>query len=136
MPAIRGVYYTNPNTAEAGLWVMLPNGNVMGRTDAQIAAFAGQGGNTATKIARLQAALQAYLQQQLESRRPSSEWSAEDWAWIVAHPEPFCRIENGNEYVCQDSVVSIEVFSLSPVRYQITISEGASRAQVAYGQAE
>ena len=131
MPAIRGVHYTHPVTAADGLWVSLLDGTVIGRTTTQIAAFAGAG-SVATKMARLKAAFTAYLQTQLESRRPSSEWSQEDWDYLVANPEPFCRIENGNEYVCQLSVVSIQVFGINPLRYQITISGGASRATFAY----
>lgn len=77
-------------------------------------------------MARLKAAVIAYLQPFLEERRPSSDWSADDWTWIVANPEPFCRVE-GSEYVRRLSVVDIVVLSISPVRIQITVSEGASR---------
>lgn len=37
MPAIRGTYYNHPLTGEAGIWVVLLNGNIIGRTDVQMA---------------------------------------------------------------------------------------------------
>ena len=56
---------------------------------------------------------------------------AEDWDWLRLNPEPFCTIQ-GNNYVCQESIVSIQVFSINPLRYQITISNGASRIETRY----
>ena len=127
MPAIRGIYYTHPVTDEPGLWVMLLNKTVIGRSDAQIAALR-PGGNPGTKVARFRTALIGVLQPFLERRTPLSNWSAEDQAYLIANPEPFCRVDGG-DYVAQESVVDIEVLSLDPVRIQVTVSEGASRAQ-------
>ena len=131
MPAIRGIYYAHPVTGEPGLWVQLLNGNVLGRSDAQIAALR-PGGNPGTKSARFRTALIGLLQPLLERRTPLSNWSAEDQAYLIANPEPYCRIE-GSDYVAQESVIDIEILSLDPVRIQITVSEGASHGQWAYG---
>lgn len=131
MPNIRGIYYTHPTTGEAGLWAMLANGTVIGGTDAQLNAMVPTGGNPATRVERARATIQSWMQAYFTTTRPSSEWSAADWDWIRLNPEPYCTIQ-GQNYVCQDSIVTIEVLSIAPLRYQITISEGASRAQFAY----
>ncbi len=130
MPAIRGLFYNHPTTGVAGLWIQLLNGNIIGRTDAQIAAFVGSG-NTATKIARLRTAFKAYMQPLLETRTPMSSFTAEQQTDIIANPQPFYRVD-GTDYVSQDSVIEIEVINLSPLRYQITISEGASNSTIIY----
>ena len=131
MPAIRGIYYAHPQTGEPGLWAVLMNGSVIGGTDAQLNAMVPTGGNPATRVERARATIEKWMQDYLTTTRPSSSFTAEDWAWLKLNPEPFCTI-SGQSYVCQESVVSIEVFSIAPLRYQITISEGASKAVTAY----
>jgi len=131
MPAIRGVYYAHPQTGESGLWVVLLNGNVLGRTTAQIAAMVGTG-NAATRMARLKAAAEAYLNAGLEERTPLATLDPDLPAKLATNPDPYLRID-GTDLVAQPSVATIEVLSLSPLRYQITISEGASRAEWRYG---
>jgi len=130
MPAIRGISYAHPQTGEPGLWVMLLNGNVLGRTTAQIAAMVGTG-NAAARMARLKAAAEAYLNAGMEERLPLAELNPDLAAKLGAAPQPFVRID-GSDLVTQPSVATIEVLSLSPLRYQITISEGASRAEWRY----
>ena len=131
MPAIRGVYYSHPTTTELGLWIMLLNGQVVGVSDAQIATLRPGSGSVANRKAGFRTALIGALQPLLEKRTPLSNWSVEDQAALIANPAPFCRID-GTDYVARDSVVDFEIIGLNPVRVQITISEGASRAQFGY----
>lgn len=130
MPAIRGVYYTHPQTGEPGLWVMLLNGNVLGRTTTQLAAMVGTG-NTATRMARFKVAAEAYLNVGLEERTPLATLDPGLPAKLGAAPQPYVRID-GSDLVAQSSVATIEVISLSPLRYQITVSEGASKGEWRY----
>jgi len=131
MPNLRGIYQINPLTSESGLWVMLANGNVLGRTDAQIAAMVGTG-NVATRTARFIAAATAWFQAQFEESTPLSSFDAARQTELIATPPPFCRIV-GSDLVAQASVVSFTVISLSPLRYEITVSNGAAGVETVYG---
>lgn len=137
MPAIRGIYYNHPTTGEAGLWVLLMHGQVRGRTDAELQAYVDNAtGTDAEKILQFEQQATDYLQAGMEQTWPKAQfmqgWSqAEQNAWIASPPE-FYRLE-GNQVVAKLSVVTVDIIELSPLRYQITVSNGASGSETKYG---
>lgn len=129
MPAVRGTYWRHPVTDEPGYWIMLMDGSVVGRTANEIASFIPTGGQPAGRPERFRQTLITALQPLFEETVPLN---AEDLAWYTANPEPFCRVENGS-YVKRLTVVDVEVYQLSPLRFNVILSNGASGVQTSYG---
>ena len=126
MPAIREILLRHPQTAEEGIWFDLTSGpGLVGL--AKIAWPAVPGGNPATRLQRLQAALNAALQALCEVRIPLTSIPADDPIKTVG-PEPFCRIE-GSDYVIRIVEILVPVLSINPIILDaIEVSEAASRS--------
>ena len=130
MPDISGTYWKHPISGGPGYWIDTGKG-IIGVSATQINDLVPTGAPK-TRPARFRQNLINTLQPQLEQRTPLSNWSPEDQAWLIANPAPFCRVEGGF-YVAQISLVDVEVYSLSPLRFNVTISDGASSSQTKYG---
>jgi len=129
MPAIRGVYYNHPLTAEPGIWIWLAWGgdkNIVGLSQTRIESIK-LIGNLENRKLILKQVMVADLQTKCELRIALSNWTPEEQLMPV---EDYCRID-GTDYVAQMCLIEVEVLSIDPIRFQITVSDGASRSQTA-----
>ena len=127
MPAIRGIYYNHPQTGEPGLWIWTAWGDnrIVGRSQTQLEALRPTTGSPASRLATMRQRFKDAFQLELEQRTPLSNWTMEEQAMPV---EEDCYVD-GTDYVAQMCLVDFEVISLNPLRYQVTVKDGASSSQ-------
>jgi hypothetical protein len=137
MPDVQGVYYIHPTTGEAGLWVMIKNDRIVGRSDADMQAFIVSHNITTVEQAQpfiddIEAYINEGLTDKIQQNTFFAGWTqADEQAWRAAPPE-FYSVHGGQIWV-QRSVFSLEVLSVNPLRYVSTVRQGASGSVIVPG---
>jgi len=136
MPDIQGIYYRHPTTNEQGLWIMVKNDRIVGRSDTEMQAYIVQHNITMANVGELVADVEAWVNDGLTEKVNQNVffagWTkAEEDEWRAAPPQ-YYSVQGGQVYV-QRSVFSLEVLSVDPLRYVPTVRQGASGSVIVPG---
>jgi len=138
MVAVEGIYYQHPDTGEAGLWVQVNRNRIVGRSDAEMSAWlAAQGITTVEAAQPFVAEVEAFVNDGLADKVNANQFFGPDWtkaekdAWMANPPEFYSVV--GNTIIIQRTVFSLVVLSVLPLRYQPTVSNGASGTVIVPG---